>query len=87
MASSGVIQMLVLVSELVWATINTLIPWSAKVEKMRRFTPMTPTMAMPDTFTIEVLLIDDNPLTESLPPRAPSLITVPLNSGWNVFLI
>ena len=43
-------------------TMNTEMPLSARVEKMRLLTPITPTMPKPDTVTSEVSLIDEIPL-------------------------
>ena len=43
-------------------TIKTLMPLFASAVKMRRFTPMTPTMARPETVISVVPLIDEMPL-------------------------
>ena len=80
-------QMDVLVSDEVCATMNTLMPWLASVVKMRRLTPMTPTMERPDTVTMLVSLIDDMPRMGCADGGTSCRIVLPLASGWKVFLI
>ena len=84
-ASAGVMQIVVLVSEEFWATMNTLMPPVAKVVKMRRFTPITPTIDGPLTVTMLISLTDEIPRMGRSLGAAWRLMTLPWRSGWNVF--
>ena len=84
-ASAGVIQIEVLVSEAVCATINTLMPPSASVVKMRRFTPITPTIAEPLTVTMLISFTEDMPRMGRSDCAASFEMTVPSASGLKVF--
>ena len=77
-----------LFSEEACETINTLIPLSASAEKIRLFTPITPTIPSPVIVIRAVSLIEDIPFI-ILPSLVGliSLMSVPLDSGLNVFLI
>ena len=79
-------QMDVLVSDDVWATMNTLMPPSASVVKMRRFTPMTPTIEGPETVTMLVSFTDEMPRTGRSSAAASRRMTLPAAAGLNVFL-
>src|SRR3712207_8300833 len=64
---------------------NTLIPLSANVVKMRLFTPLTPTIDKPVTVIRVVPLILEMPLIGLRSFSTFCLITVPGLSGLNVF--
>ena len=66
---------------------NTLIWLSARVVKMRRFTPITPTIESPDTVMRLVLLIELIPLMARFSSCTPCSMIVPTASGWKVFLM
>ena len=85
--SSFLTPMEVEFSEDAWLTRNTLMPSLAKAVKMRRLTPMTPTMESPDTVMRLVLLMDDMPLMARELFSPSDDMVVPFASGLNVFLI
>ena len=64
---------------------NTEMPLSARAEKMRRFTPITPTIDRPVTVISEVPLMLDIPLMGLRSSRGLALITVPGSEGLKVF--
>ena len=86
-ASSGAIHNVVLASEDVCDTINTLMPAFVSEPKIRLFTPMTPTIAIPLTVTMLVSLIEDMPRIKLLDGLALRCMTLPFASGRKVFLI
>ena len=61
-------------------------PWLAKAVKMRRFTPMTPTIDRPETVISVVPLMLEMPLMALRSFSTLFLIMVPGPSGLNVFL-
>ena len=67
-------------------TMNTEIPSLARAVKMRRLTPMTPTIDRPVTVIKAVPLIDEIPLMGFWSPSILFLIMVPGASGLKVFL-
>ena len=79
-------QIDVLVSDEVCTTMNTLMPVLASVVKMRRFTPMTPTIVGPATVTILVSLTDEMPRIGRDEGGTSRRMTLPGASGRNVFL-
>ena len=79
--------MLVLFSDEAWLTRNTLIPLSARQVKMRRLTPITPTMDSPATVMSEVPLMLEMPLMMRESVFTSSLMMEPGASGLNVFLM
>ena len=84
--SCGVTHIEVLVSEEVCATIKTLMPPRAKVSKIRRFTPMTPTIEGPLTVTMLISLTEEIPRIGRSDCRALLRMTLPRAEGLNVFL-
>ena len=68
-------------------TMNTLMPLLASAVKMRRLTPMTPTMASPETVMSVVFLMLDMPLMGLWSFSILSLMMVPRASGLKVFLM
>ena len=60
-------------------------PLSARVVKMRRFTPITPTIDRPVTVMSEVPLMLEIPLMGRRSSSVSSCITVPCPSGLKVF--
>ena len=66
-------------------TINTLMPFSARAVKMRRFTPITPTIDRPVTVISAVPLMLEIPLMGLRSFSISSLMIVPGFSGLNVF--
>ena len=76
----------VLVSEEVCATMNTLMPPAANVVKMRRFTPITPTIDIPLTVTMLISLTDEMPRMGRCEEQASRRITLPAAEGLKVFL-
>ena len=84
-ASSSRTPIEVLFSDDACDTRNTLMPWSARAVKIRRFTPMTPTMERPDTVMSVVPLIDEMPRMALLSFSTFPLMMVPRPSGLNVF--
>ena len=85
-ASSSWTPILVLFSLEAWLTINTLMPLSARQVKMRRFTPITPTIERPDTVMSVVPLMLEIPLMLLESSLTSSLMMEPGASGLNVFL-
>ena len=77
----------VLFSEEAWDTMNTLMPFCANALKMRKFTPITPTMPKPVTVIRVVSLIEEIPLMAFEPESTSCLIMVPGASGLKVFFI
>ena len=73
-------------SEEACETINTEIPSLARAVKIRRFTPMTPTMERPVTVMSAVPLIEEIPLIGFWSLSILFLIMVPGASGLKVFL-
>ena len=67
-------------------TMNTEIPLLARVVKIRRFTPITPTIDRPVTVIRVVPLIEEIPLMGFMSSSIFSLMRVPGCSGLNVFL-
>ena len=86
-ASASRTPMEVLFSEEACETRNTLIPLLAKAEKIRRLTPMTPTMDKPETVINVVPFILEIPLIGFWSSAMSLLITVPFPEGLNVFLM
>ncbi len=84
--SLSVTQRLVLASDEVWATRNTLTPPAARLENIRWFTPITPTIEGPLTVTRLVFFIDEMPLIARLSSMGPLCMMLPGASGWKVFL-
>ena len=66
-------------------TMNTEMPFSARVEKMRRFTPITPTIERPVTVMSVVPLIEEMPLIMRWSFSTFCLMSVPGCCGLNVF--
>ena len=66
---------------------NTDMPFSANTEKMRRFTPMTPTIDRPVTVMSVVPLMLEIPLMGLASLSIFCLMSVPGWSGLNVFLM
>ena len=66
-------------------TRNTLMPFSAKVLKIRWFTPMTPTIPNPVIVIRQVSLMDEMPLMGFEVWSVCWRMTVPGASGLNVF--
>ena len=66
-------------------TMNTLMPLSARAVKMRRFTPMTPTIDRPVTVMRAVPLMLDMPLMGLRSLSILSLMIVPGFCGLKVF--
>ena len=64
---------------------NTLMPLSARAVKMRRFTPMTPTIDRPATVMSVVPLMLDIPLMGLSLLATFCLMILPSLSGLNVF--
>ena len=85
-ASSSRTPMEVEFSDEACDTRNTLMPLSANVVKMRRFTPITPTMERPVTVMSDVPLMEEMPLMGFWSLAIFSLIIVPAPLGLNVFL-
>ena len=85
-ASAGVMQIDVLVSDAVCTTMNTLMPPAESVVKMRRFTPMTPTIDIPLTVTILISLTDDMPRMGRAEASTLRRMTLPGAAGLSVFL-
>ena len=67
-------------------TMNTEIPLLASVVKIRRFTPITPTIDRPVTVISEVPLMLEIPLIGFWSSSILALMSVPGCSGLNVFL-
>ena len=84
-ASSSFTAIDVEFSEEAWLTRNTDMPLSAKAVKIRRLTPMTPTIDKPVTVIKVVWLMLDIPLITMLCALASAFITVPVPSGLKVF--
>ena len=68
-------------------TMNTLMPLLASAVKIRRLTPMTPTMARPETLMSDVFLMLEIPLMGLWSFCILSLMMVPGASGLKVFLM
>ena len=66
-------------------TMKTLMPLLARAVKMRRFTPMTPTMERPETVMSVVPLMDEMPLMGLWSSSICALMIVPFPLGLNVF--
>ena len=64
---------------------NTDIPSSARAVKMRRFTPLTPTIDRPFTVMSVVPLMLEMPLMGFWSLAISSFIIVPGAEGWKVF--
>ena len=73
-------------SEDAWETMNTEMPSLARAVKIRRLTPMTPTMERPVTVISAVPLIEEIPLIGLESPSILFLMMVPGASGLKVFL-
>ena len=67
-------------------TMNTEMPSLARAVKIRRFTPITPTMERPVTVMSAVPLIEEIPLIGFWSPSILFLMMVPGASGLKVFL-
>ena len=85
-ASSSRTPILVEFSDDACDTMNTEIPLLARVVKIRRFTPITPTIDRPVTVIRVVPLIEEIPLMGFMSSSIFSLMRVPGCSGLNVFL-
>ena len=72
-------------SDEAWLTMNTEIPLLASVVKIRRLTPMTPTIERPVTVMSVVPLMLEIPLMGLLSSSILSLMSVPGCSGLKVF--
>ena len=72
-------------SEEACETRKTLMPLSASAVKMRRLTPMTPTIERPETVISDVPLMDEMPLMGFRSSSTSFLMIVPGPSGLNVF--
>ena len=83
--SSSRTPMLVEFSDEACETMNTEIPLSARAVKMRRFTPITPTIERPDTVINDVPDMLEIPLIGFRSFSILSFIRVPANEGLNVF--
>ena len=77
--------MLVEFSDDAWLTMNTEMPRSASVVKMRRLTPMTPTIERPVTVIRVVPLMLEMPLMGFMSSSIFSLMSVPGCVGLKVF--
>ena len=86
-ASTSRTPMLVLFSLLAWETMNTLMPLSAKQLKIRRFTPITPTILSPLMVIRLVPSMLEIPLMALESSSTSFLMIVPGASGLNVFFM
>ena len=87
-ASSFFTPMVVVLSLEACETMKTEMPWSARAEKIRLLTPITPTMPRPEMVTRQVSLIDEMPLMIFRSSWLGFLwISVPLAVGLKVFLM
>ncbi len=84
-ASSSRTPILVEFSDDACETMNTEMPLSARAVKMRRLTPMTPTIERPDTVISDVPEMLEIPLIGLRSFSILSFISVPAKEGLNVF--